>query len=74
MCSATTKSASAAGSVISTFTRRGSSAVPPLPGATIDHLDAFGLGQFPGQGVFAAAGADYQDFHRVLVLMRYSSR
>jgi hypothetical protein len=29
----------------------------------IDHLDAVGLGQFPGQGVFTAARADYQDFH-----------
>jgi hypothetical protein len=28
------------------------------------------LGQFPGQGMFTATRADYQDLHRVLALIQ----
>ena len=34
-----------------------------VAGGNEDGLDAFRLGQFPGQGVFTAARADYEDFH-----------
>ena len=50
-------------SVMAMLVRRGSRAVPPLPGATNTLMGLGRLGQLPGQSVFTATRADDKNFH-----------
>ena len=51
---------------MATFFRRGSSAVPALPGATKTALTRSALRQLPGQRVLAPAGADDERLHSAI--------